>query len=104
MFRLKHGYNVQVHQATKLHPFSLANTGLLHGPTGIAHPMTTDVSEIDAALTYRLRLIYRAVLLRRIAGKNTKKPQARYKRDYDKYVLLKRRFAAGDYVLVERAP
>lgn len=35
---------------------------------------------------------------------NTKKAQASYKKNYDKQVRFKPRFAAGDYIFVERTP
>lgn len=38
-----------------------------------------------------------------MAEKNYKKAKARWKKDYDKYVLFEPCFAASDYVFVERS-
>lgn len=37
-----------------------------------------------------------------MADMNTKKPQARYKKDYEKHVRFKPCFAASDYAFVKR--
>lgn len=66
--------------------------------------MRPDVSENDSPLAYRLRLIHRAALIRKTANTNSKKAQTLHKKNYDKHVRFGSRFAAGDYVLIERPP
>lgn len=103
MFPLTYAYNVEVHSTKKLFSFILSTTRLPHGSIAIARPMPPDVSEIDPRHAYRLRLIHRAFLLRKIAITNSK-IQARYKMDYNKDVRFEPLFAAGDFAFVERPP
>lgn len=76
-------------------------TRLPGGSIDIAYPMPPDVGNIASPLSYRLRLIYRVALFKKMANKNSKKPQAQYKKDHNKPVRFEPRFAAGDSVLVE---
>lgn len=66
--------------------------------------MPSDVSEIDLSLAYRLPLIYRAALIRKIADSNCKKAQALYEKDYEDHVGFEPRFAAHATFLSNVAP
>lgn len=50
--------------------------------------MPPNVNEVESCITYTLRLIRRAAVLRRMAGNTSKKAQVRYKKDYDTHVQL----------------
>lgn len=63
VFSPTYAYNVQIHQTTKLPPFSLATNGILPEPTAMVRPTPPDVSDIDSPLAYSTRLIRRATLL-----------------------------------------
>lgn len=104
MFPLAYACKVQVQRTTKLPPFRLAITRLPLGPTALALLVLPDVSEIDAPIANRQRLIHRAALLNKMADSNSKKVQAGYKKDYVKSVRFEQRFAAVDDVFVERPP
>lgn len=58
--------------------------------------------EIKFPLAYRLRLIDRTALLRKMVNISSKKAQTRYKEKNDEDVRLEPRFVARDYVFVER--
>lgn len=62
------------------------------------------VREIDSKLAYRLRLIDRAVLLKKIADKYAQNERAQHNRNYDKNVQFKSPFAAPNGIFVERPP
>lgn len=64
--------------------------------------MLPDVSEIDLPLACRLYLIDRAALKRKMVEKNSKRMQARYKRDYNGLFWFEPHFGAGDCEFVER--
>lgn len=66
--------------------------------------MHPDISEIDCPLAHRLHLIHRVALLRNIDDMNTKKTQARYKKDYDRHVHFEPSFAVNHYLFLENHP
>lgn len=66
--------------------------------------MSPDVDEFDAYLASGVRLKCRVSLPRKMADKNSRKPQARHKKDYDKHVQFEPCFEAGDYDFVELPP
>lgn len=92
---LTHAKNVQVHQTPKLAELSLLITPLKPSPTTIALQMPPDISDIDSSLAYKLRLIHRAALKRKIADTNWKKGHVLYEKDYKIHVRSEPRFAAG---------
>lgn len=104
MFPLTYAYNVQVHRTTMLLPFNLAITLPPPGPVAIARPASPDVGEIGSLLAYRLHLIHRSALLRKMADANFNKAQARFKNNYDMDVRFEPRFSACDYVFVGSHP
>lgn len=75
MFFLRCTYTIQVHRTTNLHRLRLENTRLPPRSIAIARPMPWDVDKIDSPLGYRLRLVLRASLLRKIMDTNSKKAQ-----------------------------
>lgn len=99
LFPLTSAYYVQVHQLEKLPSLSLAIIRLQRRPILVARAVPPDVSEIHGLLAYRLRLIERVVLLRRMADTNFKKAHTEKNSEYDKHVRFQSRFAARDYVL-----
>lgn len=78
-------YNVQVYWDTKLIPFSLVSTRppLLH--VHVAQLMSPNVCQVDAFLTYRLCVIRRTVLWRKMV-KNLYEGRREIKKDYDTHI------------------
>lgn len=64
--------------------------------------MPPDVSEISSAIAYRIRMIHRETLLKKMVDSISKKEQTRYKKDFDKHVWFEPCFAADDYVFIKR--
>lgn len=101
---LTYACGVQVHRATKLPLFSLATTRIPRGSTVVARSRPPDVSGVNSLLANRLRLIHRAALLRKNSDTVSINGRSEYKKDYDRHVRFYLRFAAGEYVFVERPP
>lgn len=99
---LMHAYNVQIHPTTRVPPFSLEIVWLPHGPIVIVCTMIPQVKKIGSSFTYQLKLIRRATFPRKIAEKNSKKVQARYRNDYDKQIWSEPCSVAGDHLFIER--
>lgn len=102
-FPLTYTYNVQVHRAKKVPPFSLAINRLPPRRTAIAGPIAPRRHWIDSYLVYRLCLIHRAALLRKMADTSCKSSQALYEKEYDQHARLEPCFPASVYVFVERS-
>lgn len=102
---LTYTYNVQVHQSTKLIPFTLF---LSQHPSCSATPKTTTTTaamdNIDSTLMIRIRLINVAALHRQQAEKTQNGAQQCYKSGHNKKVRLEPLYAPVDYLLVDRPP
>lgn len=98
---LKYAYSVQVHRIAKPSYLSLAIIRLSSSPTAISWSLSPEVSRIDSPFIYRLFVMHKPALPRNVADRSTKKPQAQYRRKYDKHIRSDSRVAAGEYILVE---
>lgn len=100
---LAYASNMQVLRSTKLTPFSLV---LSTPPPGQATPTTRGllpgVEEVASPWAHRIKSIRRAAELLHRANRNLRETQSRYKRDHDKKVRFKTRYASGDHVSVDR--
>lgn len=101
---LTYAYFVKIHQTTKLPSFSLEITGLRHGPTATGQSIVPDVRKIDTPIAYRLLFFHRAALLKQMADTNSKKAEARYKKEYGKHARFEPLFSADNYVLLKHPP
>lgn len=82
---LTYAYNTQVNRTTKLPPFRFVVCRQPPAPaTRTVSPMPPDVEQVDSAIALLSRLIRRAVELKRMADKNLRQAQRRYKWDRDK--------------------
>lgn len=69
-------YNVQIHGASNLPPFSLLITRLLPKPTANACALLSYVSGGYSLLAYQLRFMHRIAILDNMADKKSRKMQA----------------------------
>lgn len=105
MTPLAYAYNFEGHPSTKVTPISLLSSP--HSPSS-ATPATAimllDVNNFYLSLALLVRLINRAALLRRLADKNLKVGQHRYKWYHGKKIRFEPKYASVTYLSVDRAP
>lgn len=100
---LTYAYNMQVHHATKLPPFSLVLGRQTSTPgTTTQQPVLLDFNQINFLLALKIWLKCRAIELKQVAEKNLQKSQRRLTLNQDRKVHFKQIFAPINHVFVER--